>query len=184
MPHVWFKRKIRSGLLLLVLLVAVACGHSGSSPQYRSVVLKLAASSDSSVNLSGIGITLVLPSGVVTLILPDGATQDMASGSTPYLNGDGTVADGVVTVSGAAAPGMALTPVYTPATASTKGTLRIVVVSSQTTGFTPGEFATVTLKIPARDYRQQGSYSLTDFNPIDLFGNSVAGLTASFSEMP
>lgn len=176
-------RTMRCCVVLFVLLLIFSCGHSGSSSsQYRTVILKLAISGDPSVNLAGIGVTLVLPAGVITLVLPDGSTQDVASGSTPYLNSDGTVADSVVTVSGSATPGTALTPVYTPATASTKGTLRIVVVSSKITGFTLGEFATVMLKIPARDYRQQGSYLLTDLNPVDLFGNPVAGLTASITE--
>jgi hypothetical protein len=125
---------------------------------------------------------VVLPSGTTTLVLPNGSTQSIPSGITPDLNPDGTVAEDVATVSGAATPGMVLPPVYTPATADARGTLRIVVASGSTAGFTVGEFATVVLKIPTGgNFVQQGSFLLTDFYPVDLSGNAVPGLIASYT---
>lgn len=134
----------------------------GTSP--ASAILKISTSGTPSANLSGNDIILTLPDGV-----------------TPTLNADRTVANSVIAVSGVAAPGTVLAPVYTSATASARGTLHFAMASTIAVGFGAGEFATVTLNITAGKNPVQGDFSLSGFNPIDVTGNSATGLTAGFT---
>jgi hypothetical protein len=159
---------IRYALLVLTLYSIAACGggDGAATTTSHTATLKLSTSGTPSANLAGIGITVTLPDGL-----------------TPALNSDGSVAATVVTVSGVAAPGTVLAPVYTPASGATKGTLRLVMASSITAGFGAGEFATLTLTAAAGSNPAQTDFTLSDFNPIDVHGASATGLTPAVASL-
>ncbi|MFZ3209223.1 MAG: hypothetical protein WA140_10370 [Geobacteraceae bacterium] len=164
-------RITRLALLPIMLCLISACGGGGgggggggNSTSTPKATLKLFTSGTPSANLSGNDITVILADGV-----------------TPTLNGNGSVADSVIVVSGVAAPGMVLAPIYTAATATSKGTLRFTMASTINAGFGAGEFATMTLNISAGKSPVQGDFSLSGFNPIDVSGNTANGLTAGFT---
>ena len=156
---------IRYALLSLVFCTLAACG-SDPAPPARTATLKLSTSGAPSENLAGIGITVTLPDGV-----------------TPALNNDGSVAATVATVSGVAAPGTMLAPVYTPANGAAKATLRIVLAAAASAGFAAGEFATVTLVAAGGSNLALGDFTLSSFSPIDVNGAVATGLTPAVSDL-
>jgi hypothetical protein len=158
-------------LILLSLLAACGGGNGASTTDTlpltgRTAILKLTAGGTPSANLAGVGITVTLPDGV-----------------TPALKSDGSVADTVAVVSGVAAPGTFLTPVYTPASGTTKGNLRLILASSIAAGFGAGEFATLTLNASAGSNPVAGDFTLADFNPIALNGATATGLTPAVASL-
>lgn len=165
-------------LLTLTISVLASCGGGGgggtttaggggtNAPSQRVAALKLATSGTPSALLAGIDITVTLPSGV-----------------TPALNSDGTVATTVATVSGVAAPGTMLAPVYTQASGTVKGTLRLAMASSITAGFGAGEFATVSCVVATGSTPAQSDFTLSGFNPIDVNGSTATGLTAAVANL-
>jgi hypothetical protein len=166
---------LRHPLILLCISLLAACGGGSTAPtgtettpsltpQSKTATIKLAASGTPSAQLAGIGITITLPDGV-----------------TPALASDGSVATSVVTISGVAAPGNILAPIYTPATGSTKGTLRIILASQAAAGFGAGEFATISLTSTAASNPVAADFPISAFNPIDVTGNAATGLTAAVS---
>jgi hypothetical protein len=163
-------------LLLLVISSLAACGGGGSSasnsgggtiiPPSRNANLKLATSGTPSAPLAGIGITVTLPDGVA-----------------PALNGDGSVAAEAAAVTGVAAPGTVLAPVYVSASGAAKGTLRLAMASSIAAGFGTGEFATVTLVVAAGSNPALSDFTISGVNPIDVSGNAATGLTATVTNL-
>lgn len=155
-------------LLGLTMAVVTSCGGGGSSSSTNTppppatshtATVKLATSGTPSAQLAGVGVTLVLPSGV-----------------TPALNTDGSVA---TSVSGVAAPGSMLAPIYTPATDTAKGTIRFVLASKITAGFGAGEFATITLVVAPGYNPSVSDFATSGLATIDVRGNSATGLTAT-----
>lgn len=170
--HVGLIRKIEYGLLLISLVLIAGCG--GSPPPVtppHDVTLKLSVKGTPSADLAGFGITLVLPSGLTTIVLPGGVIQDEPGSVTPDLNSNGSV---LLTVSGG------VVSEYIPATSSVSGTLNIAAAYGPGAVFVPGVFATVALKSPSGNFHLLGDYSLKDFRPVDAFGYPVTGLTASY----
>lgn len=161
---------LKYALLILLMFSMAGCGGSGGSvTSDPSVTLKLATSGTPSANLAGLGITVTLPDGV-----------------TPALNNDGSVAVTVATVSGVAAPGSVLAPVYTPAVGATKGTLRLAMASSITAGFGAGEFATLKLKVADGSNPVQADFIVSDLNSIateENGGVAVTGLTPEVTSL-
>lgn len=166
---------IRCVLLAITICLLAACGDEGvtttttaNDPALlsRIATLKLTTSGTASASLAGIGVTVTLPDGV-----------------TPSLNADGSVAATVEAVSGVAAPGTVLAPVYTPASGTSKGTLRIVLAANSTAGFGAGEFATLELVVAAGANPVQSDFALSGLNPIDVNGNTATGLTAGVSNL-
>lgn len=157
---------IKIAFTLTLLATLAACGGGGGGAtgvDTTPIALKLITTGTPSANLAGIGITITLPDGVI-----------------PALNGDGSVADGVITVSGVAAAGTVLVPIYTPATATSQGKLHFALSSNIADGFGAGEFATVTLRAVAGKNPVLAAFTLSDFTPIDIAGNVATGLTAEF----
>lgn len=156
--------------LMTIAAVAImaACGGSGGggstppAPGAKTSTIKLATTGTPSAQLAGIGVTVTLPAGV-----------------TPSLNTSGKVVASVVTVSGAAAPGTAVTPGYNAATR----TLQIVVASNSVPGFGSGEFATLTLDVAAGVTLKNSDFSLTAFTPVTLTGGTASGLTPGISSV-
>jgi hypothetical protein len=162
----------RNLLVLLSISFLAACGGGGGEsnniqpPQTNTAIIKLATTGTPLVQLAGIGITITLPDGV-----------------TAALASDGSVATSAVTISGVAAPGSVLTPIYTPASGSTKGTLQIVLAAQTATGFGPGEFVTISLTSTATTIPTTTDFPLSAFNPIDVTGIAVTGLSATVSDV-
>jgi len=154
-----------AGVALVMLLPACGGGGGGNpaSPGPKAV-LTIASSGTPSAPMAGVGVTVVLPAGV-----------------TPPLNPDGSAAGSTVETSGVVDGGVALAPVYTPATSTVKGTLRFAMASSQPAGFGAGEFAKMTLNTSSGALPVPGDFSLTGFAPISLGGSPVTGLTAGFT---
>lgn len=155
-------------LTLIAILPLAACGGGGDgdesqttpTPTAKTVTLKLATSGTPSTNLAGITITVILPDGV-----------------TPPPTGDDGVIKPAAVVSGVAAPGSVLTPIYTPANGTAKGTLKFALASSIVDGFGAGEYATVTLSAEVGVTPALTDFDLTGFIPIDVNGREVAELS-------
>lgn len=153
---------VRYILALITVGLLTACGGEESqtaspSPTVKTVSLKLSTSGTPSTKVAGISITVVLPDGV-----------------TPHLSNDGGVTEPIV--SGVAAPGTVLTPIYTPASGAAKGTLKFALASSIVDGFGAGEYATVTLNVETGVNPALPDFELTGFIPIDVSGNEVTEL--------
>jgi hypothetical protein len=127
--------KTISGMISLFTLVAFTilggCGGGSSTSEPTKATVKLSTQGPlpQGTLLTGIAVTIQLPAGV---------TVDTASGS---------VAAGVVTVTGVAAQGgvTSLTPpIYTPASGTAHGTLEFTLAASN---FGTGEFATVNFNL-------------------------------------
>jgi len=152
-------------ILLLVLAVTLfsACGGGGGGGGQRgptSAVLTL-STQGTPTSLIGIGVTVVLPSGV-----------------TVKTDSGGNVDSSVVTASGVTAGQATILAVYTAAT-STPASLSLV-ISSTTTSFTVGQFATVHCDVQSGSPKAS-DFTLTGFDPLDLHANTISGLTATFS---
>jgi hypothetical protein len=175
------KTIVRSVIILTTLCLLAACGGGGGSNsssstptptpdptptptpiQQTTAALTLSATGATSVALAGVGVTIVLPTGV-----------------TPKLNSSGEVDSSVVQVSGAALPGTSLA-VYLPATTTNKGKLTLAVASSSQTGFIGGNYALVTLQIAQGTTVSQSDFNLTGFSAIATSGATVTGYTPGF----
>jgi hypothetical protein len=158
----------------MCLLALAACGGGdGTAVQptvYTTAVLK--------IELSG-----VLPADVA--IAGAGFTLTLPASTTPALT-DGAVANGVVAPSGTFAGGTQLPPVYTAATTSTPGAVRIARASSSDAGVTQtGEVATVTLQLSNGAVPTAESFTLDSsaVEVIDTKGNPVSGMQAVISSV-
>lgn len=152
---------LRQILLGATILVITACGGSSNDEHpavipMKALTLKLAISGQPDHNLSGIGITITLPSGV-----------------TPIFGSDGTLSAAALSVSGAAVSGTVLMPAYTPASSSTKATLSLSMASSIAAGFGAGEFITIIVQSPANSAYTQSDFELSGFYPVDINGNTA-----------
>jgi hypothetical protein len=160
----------------IALIMVGACGgHGGSdtaATQPTTAVVKLSTSGTlaTGVQLGAIDITAVLPEGVTLKAVPDTINADML-----------LTDDGVVTATGAAGAGTtALSGVYTAATSTTPGAVRLVLVNVP--GFGIGEFCTVTADIAAGvAVTAADVVSLATFTARDESGNLITGLTATFT---
>jgi hypothetical protein len=162
---------IKCTFLTVTVAILAACGGGGSSsggdpPASRTAVLKLSTTGTPSAQLAGIDITVTLPDGV-----------------TASVGSDGSVAASADSVSGVAAPGTILAPVYTQASGATKGTLRLVLASEIAAGFGAGEFATVTLVVAAGANPVPSDFLLSGLHAVDVNGNSATGLTAAVADL-
>jgi len=151
--------------MAVMILIFAGCGGGGggggTTATAKVATIKLATTGTPSANLAGVGLVITLPDGV-----------------TPALAVDGSVASSVVTISGVAAPGTVIIPVYSAASSGVKGKLQIALSSNSVTGFGAGEFAKLVLNVAAGVTVTQADLLLTEFNPIDLSGNVATGLTA------
>jgi hypothetical protein len=160
---------IRYILAALCIFFLTACGGGGDGApaiQPTTAILKLSTSGVLAPGtvLGGVGITVVLPAGV-----------------TVATDAGGAVSNGVVAVSGVAAPGTFTPPAYTPAAGAVPGKVAFVMASNGAAGFGAGEFATVTCAIAAGHNPKAVDFSLTNFNPVDLNGAPLNGLTVSMT---
>ncbi len=143
----------------------VACGGGGSSggtapSQPTAAILKL-MTSGTGTTIYGIDVTMNLPAGVT-----------VKSTNPPETD------SGVVTVSGVAS-GSIVTAVYTPASWSAPGKVRILIANA--TGFTTGEFATINTDIADGRTPRATDFGLVSFSAIDADLQPITGLTFGFT---
>jgi hypothetical protein len=146
-----------SGMLILGLALSTlaACGGGGgadsvgiTNPQQTKAVLTLSTSvtgaipSDTTIN--GYDLTITLPAGVT-----------VKSTTTPPQTDTG-----VVTSTGSAA-GSSITAVYSPATATIPGKVRILLANGN--GYYAGEFSKVNCDIAAGHYPKTSDFQLSTF---------------------
>jgi hypothetical protein len=166
--------KTRMKLFLAIITLTLAgCGGGGGtttapSTSKTTAVLKIGTQGTlgAGVSLYGVGVIVTLPTGV-----------------TVATDSSGNVASSVAVVSGVASGGSIAPPGYTPATATAKTTLKLIVAAAGT-GFGTGEFVTVTCNLPAGNSLQESDF------PVSILGNlepanqsltPVSGLTPTIS---
>lgn len=149
---------------LAAVLAGCGSGGGGSSSGGTSSTTATQAVVTISTEESGTVSSLPIIGIEVTLALPPGVTVSAdASGQTE---------SGIVKASGVAA-GASIIGNYTPATATTPGTVKIVVIKS--TGFGAGEFVTVTCNRNGASF-SPSDFSLSDFKAVDHYGITITGL--------
>lgn len=155
--------------IIFILSCLVGCGGGGgggSTTVYSTTTLK--------VSLSG-----TLPAG--TAIISAGFTLTLPANVTPAMV-NGAVASSVVTPSGTFAGGTALPPIYTLATATTAGTLRVVLANASPAGVTQvGEISTVVLQLANGAAPTASAFTLSAVDVRDTFGILVSGMQALVS---
>lgn len=115
---------------MLTLMTLAACGGGGNEPTTATLTINLTGELPVSTAISGVAFTLILPPNV-----------------TPSVT-NGTVDSGVVTPSGTFAGGTQTPVIYTAATASDPGTLKMTLVNAMPAGVTQvGEVATIFLQL-------------------------------------
>lgn len=124
--------------------------------------MNLTGTLPASTGISGAGFTLTLPTDV-----------------TPALT-SGVVSNGVATPSGTFAGGTQTPPIYTAATASTPGTLKVTLANSIPAGVTQvGEVATITLQLANGAAPTTGSFGVSAVSVVDaVLYNSISGMGA------
>jgi hypothetical protein len=159
-------RTIKSVLAIISLTLAACGGGGGSTPApaataKTTAVLKIGTQGTlaAGVSLYGVGVIVTLPTGV-----------------TVATDSSGTVAPSVAVVSGVATGGSMAPPVYTPATASAKATLKLIVVAGAT-GFGTGEFVTVTCNLPAGNSLQESDFPVSILGGLEPANQLLAAVT-------
>jgi hypothetical protein len=149
--------------LILILLTIVACGGGGNSD--NGSVGQNPLTSAKTTAILKISLTGSLPANTtiagadLTLTLPDNVTP---------ANINGTVASGVVTLSGTFSGGTQTPPLYTVATTSTPGTLKVTLINSIPAGVTQvGEVATITLQLSNNVVPTVDRFAISSVNVID-----------------
>jgi len=157
---------VRNILCLAALsFMLIGCGSGGgSSPAATNSTAGTQAVVTISTEESGAVSSLPIIGIEITLSLPPGVTVDAdASGQT---------GSGIVKASGVAA-GASTIGNYTPATATTPGTVKIAVIKS--TGFGAGEFVSVTCNRNGASF-SASDFTLSGFKAVDHYGITITGL--------
>ncbi len=148
------KISLRSALLMsLALVLLSACSGGGGGgvtvTQPTTAILTLASSVTGSIPadtiIAGYQVTIDLPAGV-----------SVKSSNPPQVDAD------VVTLSSAAA-GAGVMASYTQSTGSLPGQLKIILASTQSTGFTAGELGKVNCDIAAGFYPVVSDFTQPSF---------------------
>lgn len=147
--------------LAATLFAACGGGGGGGGRQGPTTAVLTLSTEGTPTSLIGVGVTVVLPSGV-----------------TVKTDSNGDVDSSVVTAGGVAAGQATILAVYTAAT-STPASLSLV-VSSTTSSFSVGQFAIVHCDVHSGSPKAS-DFTLTGFDPLDLHANTISGLTATFS---
>jgi hypothetical protein len=167
------KGKISSILAMILIAAGVSgCGSGGGgggggtpvaagNKATAAVRMPYAASGQP---VAGLQLTINMPLGVTVQLDPV----------------TGHAAKSVVQLSGATNPSAVLVAVdYVPATSSVKGKLKFLVVDPN--GFTSSENVTVQLDITPGYFPKAGDFSIDDYIVSDIDGDTVYGLTPTFS---
>jgi hypothetical protein len=161
--------------LALTLMTLAACGGGEGAGTSNPPIAKTTASL--TINLTG-----NLPPS--TAIAGTDFTLTLPANVTPALT-NGEVASGVVSLSGTFAGGIQTPPVFTPATAITPGTLKVILANPVNTGVIQvGEVATITLQLVNGTAPTTGSFGVNAVSVIDAtFYNTISGMGASVASV-
>ncbi len=149
------KKCIYLALLLTVTLLS-GCGGGGgggNGSHPTQAVVKLSTSGTGTIGI--VQVRLTLPAGVTVK-----ATNRVTD-------------TGVVTASGNAGGAEIVYGIYSSPT--------MTVVIGKTSGFSPGEFATVNCDIASGSTPSESDFSVSNLDAWDVDGKSMAGLTAGFT---
>lgn len=159
----------RSFLTIATVITLAACGGGGGgdttpAPAKTTAVLKIGTQGTlgAGVSLYGVGVAVTFPQGV-----------------TVATDSGGNVGGSVAIVSGVASGGNIAPPVYTPANRTLK-----LVVAAGGTGFSTGEFVTVTCILPAGNTLQASDFTtaiLSNLEPANQLLAPVAGLSPTIT---
>lgn len=161
--------------MILTLLSLAACGGGGGGSTVAPEPPKTTASL--TINLTG-----TLPAN--TTIAGTDFTLTLPANVAPTLT-NGSVATGVVSLSGTFAGGTQTPPVYTPATTSTPATLKVVLANPVNAGVTlVGEIATITLQLANGATPTINSFGVNAVSVIDAtLYNTISGMGASVTNV-
>jgi hypothetical protein len=164
--------RIMKLFMTIMTLTLAGCGGGGSSDGVNTpapavpaakttAVLKIGTQGTlgAGVSLYGVGVIVTLPTGV-----------------TVVTDSSGNVAASAAVVSGVATGGGMATPVYKPATATEKATLKLIVAAAGS-GFGTGEFVTVTCNLPTGNSLQSSDFPATVLSNLEPANQSLAPVT-------
>lgn len=142
-------------ILIPVLVMLNACGGGGDDgiilQQPTAAVITLATTENGTMPahtiITGYDVTITLPAGVTV----------KSTTAPPQTD------DGVVTATGAAAGSSIITAVYSAATNTLSGTVRIWIANANSVGLSTGEFSTVNCDIAAGYYPATSDFPLPTF---------------------
>ena len=163
---VLLKIMVLSSLIIGVFNLAACGGGSSATHSNTPVTVKLASKDTNGVpsnNLIGLSVTLQLSPGVT--IATDAGGSVMASELIP----SGKTANNAAAIP----PEMV---VYKAATPGSGGSISFVLVSTDPSGFSTGEFASLTVIMPS-GMVPSSALSVSEFKPIDTRAKAVQGLS-------
>lgn len=160
----------------LAALSMFGCGGGGGTtapPPTKAKLALLSQSATAGTKIGSIEVTVELPAGVTVK-----ATQS-ATNPDKLETDPGVVVLSGATIADPAAFGQ-LKPVgvYTPATATTRGTVLISLPAQ--VDFNPGEYVTVNADFPAGTVLVAADFKLIGFTAFDSNGVPMPGVTSSF----
>jgi hypothetical protein len=140
-------------------------------------LIPIVSSAKVTINLTG-----TLPAA--TTIVGADFTLTLPANVTPLLN-NGTVDASVITPSGTFAGGTNLTPVYTHATVTSAGTLKVTLANASQPGITSvGEIATITLQLSNNVTPSAANFSIaTGSTVFDRRGDVITGMSAGVASV-
>ncbi len=151
--------------IFFVLMSALsACGNGGTGAGTPAVMTKATLkliTSGTDTTIYGIDVTVNLASGVT-----------LKSTNPPYIDSN------VITLSDIASYAT-ITAVYTAATSSIPGRVRVLVATGN--GFSTGQFCSVNGNIAEGHSPKSTDFSLVNFSASDVGGNVISGLTAELT---
>jgi len=151
--------------------------QKGITVTHDILLIPIVSSAKVTINLTG-----TLPAD--TTIVGADFTLTLPANVTPLLN-NGSVDASVVTPSGTFAGGTNLAPVYTHATVTTAGTIKVTLANASQLGITSvGEIATITLQLTNNATPSVANFSVaTDSSAIDRRGDVITGMSAAVSSV-
>jgi hypothetical protein len=144
-------------------------GGGGGTPQPTTATLKLLSQGTAGTKIRGIEVTVVLPPGVTVKATSLPATDT----GVVVLSGATATAAFTAANAGLLNP----TVIYTPATATAPGTVKILIPSAA--DFDLGEYVTVNTNIAAGSFPAATDFALTGFTAVDLNGAPITGVTST-----
>lgn len=165
-------RTITYSLILLTALAA--CGGGGgaspNTPAYTKATIKISLEGTlpAGTNISGAGVTIVLPAGV-----------------TVATDGNGNIITGTVTPTGVFATGTQAPPIYTAASGVDAATLTISLASGTVSGEDrTGEIATILVNLENGIEPTVASFGLNSLTVVDAATyNTITGLSGSVTSV-
>ena len=154
-------------IMLCFTALFAACGGGGGSSASNTPTQATKA------------IVKLISTGTGTTICGIDVTVNLASGVTVRSTNPPQVDSGVITPSGVAGSGTIATAVYSAATNTQPGKLRVLLANAN--GLTTGEFCTVNADIASGATPASGEFSISNFSASDSSGNVISGISPTYS---